>query len=189
LKHRLFTSIELPPETVSRIVHLQHKLEALGLPIQWQPSDKLHLTLNFLGRIAEEKIPDIKNTLTDVTSSYPSFFLKPSFLETMFQRHGSSFIYLGPTGDLATLTAMHKHFSQAWAELNIPQPKRFLPHIVIGTVKKADPVFTKSVLDRINSLPFAPLAQFKVEEVTLFESFLARDTSHFQRLGRFALSP
>ena len=187
MKHRLFTSIEIPPEIVSRIVLLQKKIDAQGLPIRWQKSEKLHLTLNFLGRVEEDKINNVKNAISDVTAQFSRFTLKPSFLETMYQKHDFSYIYLATTGDLETLSQIQKQLSVSFGEMDIPQPKKFLAHITIGFVQKSDPVYTKSVLDTINGLNFVPMSKFEVDSISLFESFLAKDTSHFQKIGRFML--
>ena len=69
----------------------------------------------------------------------------------------------------------------------IPQPERFLPHITIGRVKKTDPVMTKSIMDKVQVYDFEPLPDFKVEQISLFESILSKDDSHYRRVGRFSL--
>lgn len=166
------------------ILALQQKLERLNLPVSWEPAEKLHLTLNFLGSLPAENINVLRTRIAPVIRSYPVFKLTPFFLETLYNRHDSSLVYLAPTGDVEILKNLQKDLRAVLNDLRLPQANRFLPHITIGKFKKADPVMIKQFLGQIAEFPFASLSSFEVNKVTLYESFLTRQGSSYQVVDR-----
>jgi 2'-5' RNA ligase len=188
LKHRLFLAIDIPPQLAKPISELQSRLEKLALPIKWEPEEKLHLTLNFIGKIDEEKQSKIESLAGKIASDSFSFSLSPVFLETMYKKHETSHVYLGIAGDLELLKDLQGRLASAISELFIAQPNKYLPHITIGKLKKMDPVMTKEVLQKIREIEIEPLPEFQVDSFSLYESLLSRDGSHFRRVSRYKLS-
>jgi 2'-5' RNA ligase len=187
LKHRLFIALDIPDSLCRDIVRLQTKLDKFSLPVKWEEAEKLHITLNFLGRIDEQKIPGINKIISRTAVLCHPFMLSPVFLETMYKKHEPSFIYLYLTGDLQPLFQLQKSLKKEFDRFRIPLPERFFPHITIGRVKKADPVFTKSVLEKIRDYEFSPLSSFDVNSITLYESLITEKGSHYSRVERFVL--
>lgn len=187
MKHRLFIAVRPPDAFIQKVTILQNQLDHLHLPLVWEPPEKIHLTLTFLGRIEEEHHPAITKILTDVSHRFSPFSLIPSFLDTMYQKHETSYVYLGLSGDTDILKEIYQLLSKSLANIHIPIPQRYLPHITIGKLKKYDQFSTKQYLEKISDFPYQPLPEFNVDNLTLYENLLARDTSHYQQLGRFVL--
>ncbi|OGC92190.1 2'-5' RNA ligase [Candidatus Amesbacteria bacterium RIFCSPHIGHO2_02_FULL_47_9] len=184
MKHRLFLAIDT---LFSEIVSLQSNLNGLRLPVIWEKPEKLHLTLNFLGRTPDDQLSQITTLTSQVAKSFSPFTLQPYFLETLYHRHGSSLIYLGLTGDIEELKKLQNSLSQSLSRLSLPSQDRFLPHITIGKFKKDDPIQTKKFLSLVSDYDFTPLSPFTVDRLTLYESLLSRSGSHYQKLAGFAL--
>lgn len=187
MKHRLFIAVDLPETTKQEIVVLQHKLESLKLPIDWEPKEKLHLTLNFLGRLEDEEFSPVQSALSKAAQSFRNFELQPAFLETLYQRHDQSLIYLGIGGGVDELNQVYKQFASILNSLKNPQAQRYLPHITIGRMQKVDPTSVKAYLDKIEGCEFSPLSSFVVDHFTYYESFVSRLGSTYQRAGRIVL--
>jgi len=187
LTHRLFIAIDPPPSIRSGVRRLQSRLAHLDLPVNWEDTDKLHLTLNFLGRIPDQNLGPITTTLTRVAAAMTQFSLEPMFLETLYQRHDNSIIYIGFAGDIDLLKKMQKSLSLSLSKLSLPQPRRFLPHLTIGRLKRTDPTLTKRYLDQIRAQNFRPLPVFTVDKIILYESFLTKAGSHYQKVREFML--
>jgi RNA 2',3'-cyclic 3'-phosphodiesterase len=183
LKQRLFISLDPPDSTRQEITVLQHALEKLNLPIRFEPPEKLHLTLNFIGAVEKDRVGSLQNLIRRVADTYAPLTLTPAFLETLYQKHDSSLIYLGLTGDTDGLDNLHDDLKENLAEQQIPQPERYMPHITIGRFKKADPVLTKSFMDKVNAYEFTALTPFIADRISLYESLLSRDGSHYRRIG------
>jgi len=188
MKHRLFLAINIPEELTREIVTLQTRLDRLGLPIRWEDPEKLHLTLNFIGKVDEEKQSKIESLAGKIAADSFSFSLTPVFLETMYKKHETSHVYLGMGGELDRLKNLQGLLASAISEMFIAQPNKYLPHITIGKLKKMDPVMTKDVLQKIREIDIEPLPEFTIDDFSLFESLLSRDGSHYRRVSRYRLS-
>ena len=187
MKHRVFLAIDLPDKTRQKVLDLAGKLNPLHLPILWEKPEKLHLALNFLGKIADEQILQVNRQITAVSSVTVSFPLEIRFLNTLYQRHESSLVYLGLSGDLAPLLDLQKQLSGRFERISLPQPRRFFPHITIGRIKKSDPVTVKSQLGKIDDSNINFLAKFSVDHLTLYESLVSHSGSSYQTIRRFML--
>lgn len=188
MKHRLFLAIDLPPVQSQLVFQLQQQLDKLGMPISWEPEEKLHMTLNFVGRLDNEQTVSLQRSVLSWVNSIPQFNLKLTFLESMYNRHEPSIIYLAPTGGIEQLKNLQTAITTNLTNLSIPQPIRFLPHVTIGKLKRTDPTLTKKFLDQISDQPAPQIPEFTVEAVVLYESFLSRSGSHYQRLRHYSLS-
>jgi RNA 2',3'-cyclic 3'-phosphodiesterase len=187
LKHRLFISLDLPESVRREITILEARLDSLHLPLVMQEPEKLHLTLNFIGNYDKDATDNLASAVAQKVSGCAPFTLRPFFLETLYQKHDASLVYLGLTGDLTALQNLHDSLSQVLIPKKIPQPRRFLPHISIAKIKKADPVLTKKILDQIRDINFSPLTEFTADRLSLYQSILSQKGSTYRRLRQFML--
>lgn len=187
MKHRLFLAIDIPPEVTQPIVSLQQSLERLGQPVIWEPEEKLHLTLNFLGKVDSDQHTSIVRIISATASQTTGFSLKPAFLETLYKKHETSYIYLDVSGQLDLLNELQEKLSDGFSRMLIAQPRKYLPHITVGKLKKMDPVMTKSVLQRFGDMEAPVFPEFFVNHLTLYESLLSRAGSHYQKVDTFRL--
>src|SRR5262245_38401050 len=67
-KKRLFVAIGLPGEVREALEKLQQELKRLARDAKWVKPDGIHLTLKFLGYVAQEKIASITESLAQVAN-------------------------------------------------------------------------------------------------------------------------
>lgn len=187
MKHRLFIAIDVPETVRTEIILLQKKLDDLKLPVLWESSQKLHLTLHFLGATPHDQMQNLMHSLRKTLNSFPIFSLTPYFLETLYRRHDNSIIYLGLQGEINELKLLQKELGDLLTGYRLPAQNKFLPHITIGKFKRDDPINTKLFLEKINDLEITPLSEFTVDHVSLYESFLSSSGSHYQKIGQFGI--
>jgi 2'-5' RNA ligase len=185
LKHRLFTAIRPPPQNIGEIVAFQKKLIALNFPVSWESPEKIHLTLNYLGRIDDASSYQVKKMLRETVSTFSPFELRPFFLETLYQRHEPSIIYLSAVGNTGALKEIRQTLCDKFVDLKIPQPERFLPHLTLGRMQRTDPVATKAFLDKITTVEAPAFSPFQVDEIVLYKSLVSKIGSHYQIFTRF----
>lgn len=135
MQKRLFIGISIPDDIKKRIFKLIGK-EYGNLPVKWAGQGNFHLTLNFLGYIQEEKIPEICEATRSATENIPSFEL--SFCEIGFGPNSEKKKMIWAIGadchELENLKyALDKKLGFAARD-----KKRFLPHINLGRIKKTD---------------------------------------------------
>ena len=187
MKHRLFIAITPPQSFKVRVSALQLDLDNLGLPVRWEEPEKLHLTLSLLARVSDEQMSHINALLRCVSSRTTPLEISPLFLETLYQKHEPSLIYLGLAGDITALKGLYSQLYRELTEMGFPQRKRFLPHITVGRLKKADPALTKKFLDRLDGYQFSPPDAFTVNSLDLYRSLISRAGSTYQLVNRFPL--
>src|SRR5688500_13347753 len=64
---RIFIAIEVPEEIRRKLGELQRDLRPTTTSARWVAPDSIHLTLKFLGEIAEARLDDIDQALSGLT--------------------------------------------------------------------------------------------------------------------------
>jgi 2'-5' RNA ligase len=64
---RLFTAIDIPDDVKKNLRELLHRLQPLS-KLSWSSVDKLHITTKFIGEWPEERLEELKHTLSSVGS-------------------------------------------------------------------------------------------------------------------------
>jgi len=75
MKSRIFIAINLPVGIKEEIKAIQQKLSKFDWPVRWELSDKWHLTLRFLGDIAERELETVKQIVSESVKDIKSFSL------------------------------------------------------------------------------------------------------------------
>jgi 2'-5' RNA ligase len=72
---RTFIALEIPDEALSKLFSIRDE----NLPgiknVRWEPKNKLHLTLKFLGDTKSESVVEYSNALEEILSEYKCFEL------------------------------------------------------------------------------------------------------------------
>lgn len=187
MKHRVFIAINLPAVITSEVEKLQLKLDKSRYPVVWEKPSKAHLTLNFMGRLLDEEISKVRQVAKSILVGYRPFELRLGLLGTLYIRHEPSVVYLTAMEKEGILMEMQKSLASQLDAIT-PQPgRKFLPHVTIGRVQKADPTFVKQTLDQLTEEDIDPLTPFLVEKVDIMESFLSKAGSSYQHLGSLQL--
>lgn len=184
---RIFLVIWPTPEVLAEIQTIQDTLRKKNLPIIWTEIDKIHLTLNFLGKMPHTDINEVKRMVQEATCDLPAFTLKFPFLETLYKKHDDSLIYLSIGGEIEALENLQKILAQTIIEV-AAQPKRYMPHVSIGKVKRLDPEATKQTLNTISDLALElKVPEMKIDKFSLYESILHGDKATYQKIRDFVL--
>lgn len=72
--HRLFIAINIPERIKNRFEDYENKWPEL--PAKWTKPENLHITLLFLGNVAEGDIPTVLTVVKYLARKYQPFFLK-----------------------------------------------------------------------------------------------------------------
>jgi len=185
LKHRLFTAFRPPLQNIGEIITFQKKLISLNFPITWEPPEKIHLTLNYLGRLTDEQAFTAKKMLGETIRGTTPFELRPLFLETLYKRHEQSIIYLSVGGDTEALEEFQETLSGKFRRIDIPQPEKYSAHITLGRMQRTDPVTTKAFLDKLDDIEAPVFLPFTPEEVICYKSLVSKTGSTYQVYTRF----
>jgi len=175
---RLFIAIELPDRH-------NRDLELLRADIpgsRWVPAEQLHLTLAFLGEVAEETAALLARELSRICAS--PFTLSFAGTGCFPNRHQPRVVWVGIKAE-PCLTARAYKVHETVLACGIPQEERpFSPHLTLARLKLPGARETAAFLDLHRSVTMPP---FPVTEFILFQSQLTRQGAVHLPLRRFTL--
>lgn len=134
---RLFVALDLPEPLVEAIGALQRTIKGLdSSDMRFVDPDKLHLTLQFLGDIDEEKLPEVEHALEVVTCK--PFRVCLSTLGVLPNQKHIRIIYVDLIGrELDNLAGQIKTTLTPFLEEE-HQAQHFLSHVTIARVKSIE---------------------------------------------------
>jgi 2'-5' RNA ligase len=178
LKHRLFFGLELPESVKQRLLDIQQPVAGA----RWQRADQLHLTLVFLGSVAAQHLPMLREAVRnlpvlpfDLAISGVGCFGRPD-------RPKNLWAGIRPVEKLAELQA---ELNQRLASGGFAcEKRRFSPHITISRFK-GEAGSVAGLLQDYNELQIGP---FQVDHFALFESVQGERGSVYHVVETYPLS-
>lgn len=174
MKKRLFYAIDLPKDIKEQFQACFNKLGD-EKAIKLEKSEKLHLTLIFLGAVDEQKISQLTLLLDSIRVNYKPFQLRITPAVFAFPTISNPRVLWIPIkGDITTLQNIVDTLQKLLRDKDFRLEKRpFSVHLTLGrfrnNVKKSQK--QKVVYAIADVLPKKPLT-FTVEGITFFESTL-----------------
>ncbi len=183
---RAFIAIELPDELRVALEEAQARLKRarVGVKISWTKIANLHLTLQFLGYVAEPVVERISVALADM--AVQPFAVPVSGVGAFPDERRPRVLWIGcddVAGKLKTLAAAVQAVTQPLGFE--PERREFAAHLTLGRIKfpRPDAALTKA-LDSLKTQTFGTL---RVDAVHLFQSQLHPDGSIYTKLSSHQL--
>jgi len=181
---RLFLALNLPKNIISELEPILIKLQKANKnkPIKWVEPQNLHLTLHFLGNVAEEKIEAIKQSLEPIISQFESLNYQVTTEIEAFpdlQNPRVIFLKLIELNEQQT-QKLQKAIGIELEKIGFDLDKRlFRLHLTLGRVK-----FKTSI-----SIPNFIIhnSEFRINSVDLMESQLNQQGPIYQIIRQFNL--
>lgn len=117
---RLFIGIEFPPEIIDGLCSLQDELRGLIKSGRFPVRENLHLTLQFLSEIPENRIAEINCELEAVALQHSTFQLSlGDRLGCFGQANPVRVVWLGIDGEVDALLCLQAKRGGGYAEIRI----------------------------------------------------------------------
>ncbi len=167
-KLRAFIALPLPEATLRIIAKLQQEL-ATALPgIRWMKPATIHLTLAFLGDIAEDSLEKLGTSMLSIGGLQPPVTATFSGLGAFPSCHRPRVVWLGLDGG-NTLNQLRRAVKAELDILQLPIDVRpFVPHLTLGRSRKIVPC-AERILDSFSDRYYAST---QLEQLVLYESRL-----------------
>jgi 2'-5' RNA ligase len=185
---RLFIAVNLDSGIRNLIARGIESFPVDRPPWRWVRPENWHVTLKFLGDVAETDIGAISRSLEEVSGRHTVFQLamsdfggfphlrRPRVLFYNIDKGAESLRQLAADVDRALLDA-----------LGIPRDeKAFRAHVTVARVKSR---LAGPVIDKLELVPSLEGAVQRVDSFDLMKSELHRDGARYERLKGFALPP
>ena len=167
---RTFIALDLSDEVKKELARLENALKETNADVKWVNPDNIHLTLKFLGEVAEKKIPEINKIIDDIAASKQSFetnlFKMGAFPDLNYPR----VIWVGIDKNCSEVENIASKIDETLLRIGFKKEKRdFSAHLTIGRVRSGK---NKAGLkEKLTSLEVDPKTCM-IDHITLFQSTL-----------------
>ncbi len=134
---RAFIAIKIPADIQEKLGGIQQKLKQSEAHVSWVNPENIHLTLQFLGNIEEEKIPQIVSQLEESVKIVSPFQLQVGYAGAFPNLSYPRVIWIGVTDNEAgSLKLLRTELSSRLAKIGFKREDgRFKPHLTLGRVR------------------------------------------------------
>jgi len=135
---RLFTAVDVHPDIRSNAEDLQDRLSEEMGGVNWVRSEKMHITLKFLGDVEEDDLETVRDLLRACARRNDPFHLRFQAVGQFPKRGTPSVVWAGveTVGDGTPLAECHTFLDRRMTEVGVERDDRdFHPHLTLGRVK------------------------------------------------------
>jgi 2'-5' RNA ligase len=183
---RTFIAVDVSEGVKDRLTGLQEKLAPEVGEVKWVRPESMHLTLLFLGEVAELDVVQICRTVTKRARKHERFSLEVQGLGAFPNVRRPKILWAGLSEGVPELRALHADLEEGLLELGCyrREDREYSPHLTLGRLNREGSddwggIFTK----------FAdwPGGTSNVDEVLVMSSEMRRDGPEYSVMGRAPL--
>jgi len=181
MKRRLFLALPLDEESRKVFRQFRSEMEAVVEGAHWVPEKNLHLTLLFMGSLAEELLPVLAAELEGLSMETAAFDLEFDRYEIRYKRSQPLMIwarYLERKA-FSSLATRAQRLIAEWVPLPAPHSQQ-IPHVTLARFRSG-----KRKGPRLAESPRPQ--KLRVSELLLYESVLGAADPVYIPLQRFPL--
>ena len=156
---RLFIAVNFDEKTLNNIYKEVNSLKDQSLKGKFVHKEHIHLTIEFLGEVQDEKVKEIQKMIFN--THFDPFEIVISGLGVFHNKHGD--IYWLGVKENEDLSKLYNdiHYRLEQMDLKV-QDRDYTPHITLGRN-----VVLRDKLEKIDFTDFS----YMVEQISLFKSF------------------
>jgi RNA 2',3'-cyclic 3'-phosphodiesterase len=179
---RLFIALKIPDEIKEQIVTLRKSVLESPEKLRWEPAEKFHITLKFIGDVPEDQVDEIANSL-DFISSYKKFKCNFSGFAFFFSHGRPKFLSAGFSTDY-NLIELADRLNKHMVQYSVPaETRKFIAHLTLLRIKDK---IGKDFIEKFDSFRFNGIP-FIADEAALIKSELKPAGSVFTEIKNFKL--
>lgn len=181
-RRRLFAGVELDEGARAVCASAAERLRAAGFAAAYEPPEKLHLTLAFLGNVEAERVDAVAGALDAAARAAAPFVLTIDKISAFPHERKPRIVFAGCRDQGAAFRTLAASVRERYEALGFSFAADAVAHVTIARVK--DP---RRPLPQIDVAP----ALFPVARLSLFESLFdpARGTTRYAIVCRCELRP
>ena len=183
---RLFVAINLPDAQKQRLAAALAPFTELALPVRWMAADSLHITIKFLGNVADERVAGVRAALQAAAGASAAFDVAIrgfGAFPTLSRPH----VFWVGVEPAPALRELQQHVERELNALGFEAEARtFTPHITVGRPRKGEAVRDRALMDRMAG-GFEYNEMIRVQTVDLMRSQLGSQGARYEVMDRMEL--
>jgi 2'-5' RNA ligase len=184
---RVFYAVELPAEVrLSAAAHIARLRDAVpGVRVSWEREEKLHITLKFLGEIAQSRLQTLAGAASQAVRSTKPFTLALEGAGAFPSRGLPRILWLGITDASGLLAQLQGNLEEECERAGFAREERpFRPHLTIARIRAPQ---AARKLARVHQESGFEAMGFSVNELVLMRSELGKSGSSYTLISRHEL--
>jgi 2'-5' RNA ligase len=172
---RLFIAVELPAEARQKIAELTAELKQAGAAVKWVAEENLHLTLKFIGEVAEGKVVELLAGVEAKVGGTGSFLIKLEGLGTFPEGKHPRVVWVGISRGSERLEELARALDE----------KEFVAHATIGRIK--DNKGVDKLLERLGKIKGPQFGEAVIASVMIMKSTLTPHGPIYEKIKEVKL--
>jgi len=184
-KIRIFIAITLPEAIIEKIEIIQAKLKKTGADVKWVKPTNIHLTLKFLGYIADGELSKVKDKLTKIAQEFSPFSVYIEGINGFPSMDNPRVIWIGISKGAELVKGINKAVEENLSKAGLLREERpFHPHLTLGRCRSAK---HKDKLIKEMKEQSTFIGELKINKISIYKSTLTSQGPIYNRLGNAAL--
>jgi len=183
---RLFVAVNLPAAEQGRIRDATERLRDTALPFRWIAPEALHLTLSFLGEVAEQRMDELMTALGAVAIRHNPFAIRLAGIGAFPGLRRPRVLWLGVADD-GSLARLQSHTAAALEPLGFPREQRaYNPHLTLARARsEARPGAFGTLAAAAEGVTHESVVE--VNSIDLMRSHLSRSGARYEKIASAVL--
>ena len=179
---RLFVAVNLPAAEQGRIRDATERLRDTALPFRWIAPEALHLTLSFLGEVAEQRMDELMTALGAVAIRHNPFAIRLAGIGAFPGLRRPRVLWLGVADD-GSLARLQSHTAAALEPLGFPREQRaYSPHLTLARARsEARPGAFGTLAAAAEGVTHESVVE--VNSIDLMRSHLGRSGARYEKIA------
>ncbi|OGS47066.1 MAG: 2'-5' RNA ligase [Elusimicrobia bacterium RIFOXYD2_FULL_34_15] len=182
---RLFVAVNISEDSKEKIFNIQTEFKRSSADVKWVEKENLHLTLKFLGEVAEDKLDSVKERIKQSFSGIKRFEICFEYTGAFPTEKFPKVLWIGISKGTVELKDISQKLENSLEELGFEKEKReFSAHLTIGRFRSN---FGKEKLfDRIKKKQIEKITE-NIKSVFLMKSTLTPKGPIYNVIEEFQL--
>jgi 2'-5' RNA ligase len=133
---RLFFAVNLEPQVRDALLRAQERLKGAGADVKWTSADGLHVTLKFLGEVAESGVANIAGIGRQAAGEAKPFEIRVEGLGVFPSVRSARVVWAGVVEGAKELASLAERLEALLEPLGFAREKRpFTAHVTLGRAR------------------------------------------------------
>ncbi len=184
---RSFIAFEIPESIRREIARTMRQMATHWPEYRWVDTDQLHLTMNFLGDVPDEKITDVCQVLRKVVPAFDAFSFTLSGLGAFPKAKRPRVLWLGVTEGASQLSKLYYQLADDLEHLRLERDRKaFRPHVTLARIRDRQR-WSDSIVEKVERNDPLEMGVVDANQLVLYSSHMEKAGPVYTPMDRVGL--